>query len=322
MIAVLPFEGPTRNALAPAIARVRAYVQAAKAVSTRRAYAADWRDFSSWCARRQLPALPATPETIALYLSESADTLKVATLGRRLAAIAKAHQAGGYESPCAMRHAIVSETWKGIRRAHGVAQNAKAPVLVRDLRAMLDELPGGLIGLRDRALLLVGFAGAFRRSELVCLDVEDLAFTSDGLVVTMRRSKTDQEGAGRKVGVPYGSRPDTCPVRALRAWLEASGIAAGPVFRSVNRHGRLQPGRLSSKAVALVVKRYAGAAEMDASQYAGHSLRAGLATSAAIAGASERAIMTQTGHRSAAMVRRYIRDGSLFRENAAAVVGL
>lgn len=146
--------------------------------------------------------------------------------------------------------------------------------------------------------------------------------TKQGLVITLHRSKTDQEGAGRKVGIPYGSVPDTCPVRAIQGWLEASGITSGPLFRSVNRHGQLPEGRLSDKAVALVVKRAAKAAGLDSSRYAGHSLRAGLAPSAAAAGVSERAIMAQTGHKSVNMVSRYIREGNLFRENAAERVGL
>ena len=176
--------------------------------------------------------------------------------------------------------------------------------------------------MRDRALLLLGFAGAFRRSELIGLDRAAVALTTDGLVVTLRRSKTDPEGAGRKIGIPYGSHPETCPVRAFRAWLEASRITAGALFRPINRHAQLGTRRLSAYAVALIVKRYATAAGLNASEFAGHSLRSGLATSAAQAGASERAIMNQTGHRSLNMVRRYIREGSLFRENAAAVVGL
>jgi integrase len=187
---------------------------------------------------------------------------------------------------------------------------------------MLATLPEGLLGTRDRALLLIGFAGAFRRSELVGLNVEDASFTGDGLVVTLPRSKTDQEGEGRKVGIPYGSNPATCPVRSLRAWIETAGITAGPLFRSVNRYGRVQPGRLSDKAVALIVKRYAQASGRDARTFSGHSLRVGLVTAAAMAGASERAIMNQTGHRSTVMVRRYIRDASLFRDNAAARAGL
>jgi integrase len=238
-----------------------------------------------------------------------------------MAAIGAAHKAIGLESPASMRHGAVASVWAGIRRTHGTAQNAKAPVLVDDLRAMVRNLRPGLIGIRDRALLLLGFAGAFRRSELVALNLEDVQVTSDGLVITLRRCKTDQEGEGRKVGVPYGSNPETCPVRALRAWQETSSIEGGALFRSINRHGQIGS-RLSGYAVALIVKRYASAAGLDRAAYSGHSLRAGLATSAAIAGASERSIMAQTGHRSAAMVRRYIRDGSLFRENAAARVGL
>jgi len=161
-----------------------------------------------------------------------------------------------------------------------------------------------------------------RRSELVGLDVGDVVLTGDGLVVSIRRSKTDPEGAGRKIGIPYGPRPQTCPVRALQGWLQASGIVEGALFRSVNRHGKLLEGRLGDRAVALVVKRALVAAGRDAEAFAGHSLRAGLATSAAMAGASERSIQEQTGPKSLLILRRYIREGSLFRENAAARVGL
>jgi integrase len=187
---------------------------------------------------------------------------------------------------------------------------------------MVDATDGGLIGLRDRALVLLGFAGAFRRSELVGLTADDCAFGRDGLTVTLRRSKTDQAGAGRKIGIPYGSNPETCPVRNVQSWLERAGTPDGLLFRSINRHGQLQPGGLSGGDVARVVKKLAEKAGLDAAKYAGHSLRAGHATSAAIAGASERSIMNQTGHRSVQMVRRYIRDGSLFRENSAGKLGL
>ena len=180
----------------------------------------------------------------------------------------------------------------------------------------------GLIGLRDRALILLGFAGAFRRSELVSLTLEDCAFGKDGLTVTLRRSKTDQSGEGRKIGIPYGSNPETCPVRSLQSWLELGAIGGGPVFCSINRHGKIQAGRLSGGDVARIVKKLVERAGLDPSKFAGHSLRAGHATSAAIAGASERSIMNQTGHRSVQMVRRYIRDGSLFRENSAGELGL
>jgi integrase len=210
---------------------------------------------------------------------------------------------------------------QGIRRKLGTAPNQKAPVLTDDIRAMVDATDVGLIGLRDRALLLLGFAGAFRRSELVGLNVEECGFTRDGLTVTLQRSKTDQEGQRRKIGIPYGSNPDTCPVRNLQGWMEQAGITAGPVFRSINRHGQMQ-GRLSGTAVALLVKKLAERAGLDRAKYAGHSLRAGHATAAAIAGASERSIMQQTGHHSVTMVRRYIRDANLFRENSATRLGL
>lgn len=313
---------PNVGALAPAVDRAQAYASNAKAAATRRGYASDWRTFQDWCTSIGLSCLPADPQTVALYIADLAKDHKPATIGRHLAAIAARHKATGFESPASMRHGAVSSVWQGIRRTHGVAQDAKTPVLVEDLRLIVRNLRPGLIGIRDRALLLVGFAGAFRRSELVALDAADVQFTNDGLIITLRRSKTDQEGEGRKVGIPYGSNPETCPVQALKTWLDAAHLDSGPVFRSVTRHGAILSGRLSDKAVALVVKRYAGAVGRDAGAYAGHSLRAGLATSAAIAGASERAIMSQTGHRNAAMVRRYIRDASLFRDNAAGKVGL
>lgn len=188
---------------------------------------------------------------------------------------------------------------------------------------MVAALPEDLLGARDRALLLVGFAGAFRRSELVGLDLSDLEWRSEGVVITLRRSKTDQEGAGNRKGLAFGRHPETCPVRALSTWLEAASIVEGPIFRGVNRHGELLPGRLTDRQVARMVKKRAAEAGIAHTEaLAGHSLRAGLATSAAMAGVSERDIMRQTGHRSVGMVRRYIREGELFRGNASASVGL
>jgi len=253
--------------------------------------------------------------------------LKASTLQRRLSAISQAHQVAGLETPT--RNAMVMLVWAGIRRTHGSAQEGKAPALVEDLRTMVAAMaprrrgqPWQLLELRDRALLLLGFAGAFRRSELVALDVEDLAFSRAGLAVHLRRSKTDQEGEGRRIGIPRGQQPETCPVAALQAYLKAADIETGAVFRGTN-HGRIQQSRLSDQSVALVVKRRAEAVGLDPEQLAGHSLRAGLATSAAAAGASERSIMAQTGHRSVTMVRRYIREGELFHPgNAASVAGL
>jgi site-specific recombinase XerD len=301
--------------------RAEAFARASRAENTSRGYASDWRSFQAWCDARGLASLPADPRSIALYIADLAVTHKPATITRHLAAVAAAHKARGFESPCSMRHGCVSSVLHGIRRTMGTAQVQKAPLLIANIRAIAENLPDRLIGTRDRALLLVGFASACRRSEIVALDVEDLQFTSDGLVVTLRRSKTDQVAQGRKVGLPFGSNPDTCPVRSLKAWIDASAITTGPLFVHIDRHGKMH-NRLSGSAVAEVVKRHAGSAGLDTSKFAAHSLRAGLATAAAIAGASERSIMNQTGHKSAAMARRYIRDASLFRENAAAVVGL
>jgi integrase len=304
----------------PALDQVREYIRASKAENTLRGYQSDWWHFRAWCESHGLGPLPASPETVAAYIAECAGRLKVGSIQRRLNAIAEAHKAVGVESPT--HNAIVANTMKGIRRSLGTAPAQKAPALTADIRAMLDSTDAGIIGARDRALVLLGFAGAFRRSELVSLDVQDCAFGKDGLTVTLRRSKTDQAGAGRKIGIPYGSNPETCPVRVLQTWLELAGITGGPLFRSINRHRQVQPGRLAGIDVARVVKKLAERAGLNAGKYAGHSLRAGHATSAAIAGASERSIMNQTGHRSVQMVRRYIRDGSLFRENSAGKLGL
>ncbi len=237
-----------------------------------------------------------------------------------MCAISQAHQAAGCEPPT--RVPAVRALMAGIRRAKGTAAAAKRPVLTADLKRMIETLPDTLRGTRDRALLLVGFAGAFRRSELVALDWQDVIFGAEGLTLTLRRSKTDPEGQGRKIGVPLGSRKEHCPARALEAWRDLAGGDAGPVFCPIRRDGSVVRRRLSDRAVARVVKRTAMAAGYDPALYAGHSLRAGLATAAAMGGASERSIMNQTGHRSLATLRRYIREGSLFLENAAAKTGL
>ena len=317
---LVPLPSPTLPVALPLPEQVREYIRASKAENTLRGYSADWRDFCAWSDAHCLSPLPATPESVAAYIAECAGRLKVGSIQRRLNAITEAHKAVGLESPT--HSPMVRNTMKGIRRTKGTAPVQKAAALTDDVRAMVDATDAGLIGCRDRALILLGFAGAFRRSELVGLDVDDCAFGKDGLTVTLRRSKTDQQGAGRKVGIPYGANPDTCPVRTMQAWKEQAGIDGGPLFRSINRHGQVQPGRLSGIDVARVVKKLAKRAGLDPARYAGHSLRAGHATTAAIGGASERSIMNQTGHRSVQMVRRYIRDGSLFRENSAGKLGL
>ncbi len=306
--------------LPSSLEQAREFARRSKAENTLRGYRTDWRDFCGWCEGHAVCPLPAAPEAVASYIAECAGRLKVGSIQRRLNAIAEAHKAVGLPSPT---HApIVANTLKGIRRTTGTAPEQKAAALTDDIRAMVDATDGGIIGARDRALVLLGFAGAFRRSELVALDIDDCSFGKDGLTVTLRRTKTDQDGVSRKIGIPYGANPDTCPVRVLQAWIEQAGIASGALFRSINRHGRVLAKRLAPIDVARIVKKLALCAGLDPQRYAGHSLRAGHATSAAIAGASERSIMNQTGHRSVQMVRRYIRDGSLFRENSAGKLGL
>lgn len=295
------------------MSHVNEFVSNAKASNTLKAYQSDWNHFTSWCEAHNLQPLPAYPETIAAYIVSLVETgLKTSTLERRLVSISKACTTAGVED--ASKSALVKEVWAGIKRTVGTSQQGKNPVMLDDLKVMLEVIPDNLLGVRDRALLLLGFAGGFRRSELVSLDIEDIEFSKLGMTVNLRHSKTDQEGRGRQIGIPYG-RPETCAARAVQLWIEASGIESGPLFRSVNRHGNLQQGRLCDKAVALVVKKYCEAVGLNPETFGGHSLRAGLATSAAMAGASERQIMKQTGHKSEAMVRKYIRQGSLFTDN-------
>lgn len=300
--------------------QARDYARASRADNTLRAYRFDWAHFVRWCNGRGRAVLPALPETVALYVTDLAATHKPSTLTRRLAAISVAHRAAGYDTPTAS--ASVRAVMQGIRRVRGTAPAQQAAAVTADIRAMIGKLRlDTLGGLRDRALLLVGFAGGLRRSEIATLDVGDADFVHDGLTITIRRSKSDQDGFGERVGLPYGSDSATCPVRALRAWLDASGVTDGPLLRAVDRHGRLGAGRMSGQAVAEVVQRAAARVGLDPTRYGGHSLRAGMATAAAQAGASEAAIQRQGRWRSL-VVRRYVRHGSIYIDNAAAKLGL
>jgi integrase len=325
---VSDLEARARESLERLGTRARTYVTAAKAENTLRAYRSDWREFESWAAHVGLQALPATPETVALYIADLAEVAKASTIARRLTSIAEGHRAAKQPSPT--EDPAVVAVWDGIRRVHGSAVENAEPIRVPLLARMIAALPQApntdlappLASLRDKALLLVGFAGALRRSELAALDYEDLRWVTEGLVVTIRRSKTDQEGSGRRVGIPYGSNPDTCPVRAADAWCQAARIDAGRLFRPVNRGGRLSGTQLSAAAVNRIVQRAVARTGTDPTPYSAHSLRAGLATAAAEAGVDERSIMAQTGHKSVTVARGYIREGSLFRNNPAAQVGL
>lgn len=296
------------------------YAQQSKAKNTVKAYASDWQQFTEWCSVNHYDALPAAPVTVSEYVTQLAKRLKVATINRRLSAISEAHKLAGYMSPTTSPY--VENVMSGIRRAHGTRQKGKAAATTNIVKQMVATCDDTFLGVRDRALLLIGFAGAFRRSELVALNVENIEIVQNGLAITIERSKTDQEGQGRTIGIPKGNNTNTCPVRALERWLEIAGIKDGAIFRGVNRWGEVQPSRLSDKGVARAIKRAAESAGLDESVFSGHSLRAGLATSAAAAGVEERDIARQTGHKNMDVLRRYIRDGTLFDNNAASKVGL
>jgi integrase len=301
-------------------AEVRRLHDHARAEATKRAYAADWKHFESWCEARGYTSLPATPDALALYLGALAGRFKMSTIERRLATIRVAHATAGFDAPT--RHPAVREARAGARRLYGVATAGKAPALADDIRAMVGCLPDTLLGARDRALLLAGFAGGFRRSELVAIDVEHLQFDEAGVRIAIPRSKTDQEGEGATIGIHATGR-STCPVAALRAWLERAAIVDGPVFRPVDRHGNVRSSRLRPAAVADVVKRAAIAAGLEnPERYSGHSLRAGLVTEAFARGAAEHDIMRQTRHKDSRTLRRYRREGRLWINNVTENIGL
>lgn len=298
-------------------AKARVYIEASRSANTKRAYSSDLKAFCKWCEQRGLSCLPAAPETVWSYLADVAEAMRPATLQRRLAAISVAHKTAGYDSPTSDEY--VRSVLAGVRRRLGVAQAAKQALGVADIRAMVADLGDSAIDVRDRALLLLGFAGALRRSELVSLDVADVRFERAGVVLSLRRSKTNQEGNTEDVAIPYGSDLSTCPVRALQAWLEL--IDHGPLFSSIARGAHIG-GRLSDHSVALVVKKLAAKVGLDAGKLAGHSLRSGFATSAARAGKSEAAIMRQTRHKSVVVARRYIRQGTKWDDHAGHGIGL
>jgi integrase len=299
------------------------YARSAKAPSTLRAYRSDWLQFESWCRLHRLQSLPASPETVALYIADIASNHAVATITRRLCSITERHRASGFaNSPAKAHHLVVSETIKGIRRVFGTGQKGKSPLLTPDIRRIVSSCPSGPRGDRDKLLILIGFAGAFRRSELAHMRIQDLTINKDGLVIDLPRSKTDQEGEGRKVGIPRSGKRATCPVRALEHWLSSTGISTGLLLRPVSKSGRVLARGLHPDSIGLIIKRAAARAGMDVRSIAGHSLRSGCVTQAAKNGVSDRQIMKQTGHKSVAMLQRYIRDLKILEQNAASRLGI
>lgn len=304
---------PSISNLAATAERAKAYGRNAKSAATRRAYAADLRDFEAFCLANGLMSLPAEPTTVALYLTHSAEIGKtVATIRRRLAAIADAHEEAGVESPVKAKpvRAILS----GIAREKGVASVQKAAITIDVLKdALLATSGDDLRALRDRAILLVGFHGALRRSEIAGLDVADLRFEREGVVVTIRRSKTDQEGAGVEIGLPRHPVAAICPVRALSAWLDAACISIGPVFRTFTMQGALQDHCIDGRDVARTLQRIAKVARLTG-DIGGHSLRAGFITSAAKAGVGIDAIARVSRHKSVPVLLRYVRRARIFED--------
>jgi len=301
-------------ALGPDLASAIDLAQAEKAASTRKAYRTDFRLFKAWCDDKRVSALPAASETVAAYLAAEALTAKPSTLGRRLAAIRYAHRLAGFPLPTDAEG--VKATMRGIRRTFGSAKVRKAPAVAAKMLGMVAKAPDKLAGMRDRALLLLGFAGAFRRSELVALDVADIEETEAGLRVTIRHSKTDQEGQGVTIAIARGDI--ACPVRALRDWLGAADIDAGPLFRPINKADRVAQARLTDRSVANIVKAYAERAGFEASTFSGHSLRSGFLTSAAANGASIFKMMDVSRHKSVETLRGYVRDAEIFKDHAGA----
>ena len=315
-LAVIPEQVAPLPALPAAdIDRAVSYAKQDKSPATRAAYRGDFASFQAFCLSRGVASLPAAPETVAAYLASEAEAgRKPSTIGRRCAAIRYAHKLAGHEPPT--NSEAVKATLRGIRRSIGTAPARKAPVLAETARAMAFAVPDSLKGLRDRALLLLGFSGAFRRSELVALDVADVEETDDGLRITIRHSKTDQEGRGQVIAVCRGGA--CCPVKAVKGWLAAAGITEGAIFRPVAKGGRLGESRLAAKSVCDITKAYADRVGLDAATVGAHSLRSGFLTSAARRGASVFKMRDVSRHKSMDVLQAYVRDADLFRDHAGA----
>ena len=301
--------------LGPELEETAGYARAEKAEATRRAYRSDFALFRSWCETKGVPALPAAPAAVAAFLAAEANRgTKASTIGRRLAAIRYAHKLAGYEPPTNAE--AVKATLRGIRRSAASAPVRKAPATADKVLAMVAKADTGLKGLRDRAILLLGFAGAFRRSELVALNVEDFEFCDGGLRVTIHKSKTDQEGFGTTIAIARGSV--ACPVDAVHAWVKAAAIVDGPLFRPITRKEKVSARRLCPRAVAELVKTYARRVGLKPADFSGHSLRSGFLTSAAARGASIFKMMDVSRHKSVDTLRGYVRDAEMFRDHAGA----
>ena len=294
-------------------------LQSSKANNTVRAYKSDFNDFGLFCTQNGFKSLPSEPKVVSLYLTYlSTKDAKMSTLKRRLVSIGVIHRLKGHYLDT--KHPSIIENIMGIKRRKGSIQKGKKPLLINNLKKLINvidqENNQDIKKLRDRSIILIGFSGGFRRNEIVSLDYNDLDFVEEGLKIQIRRSKTDQFGEGSVKALPYFDSSKYCPVISLKNWIEISKIESGPLFRRFVKGSKLSENRLTDQTVALLIKEYLKLAGIDSKNYSGHSLRSGFATSAAESGAEERSIMTMTGHKSTEMVRRYIKEANLFKNNA------
>ncbi len=293
-------------------------LKSSKANNTLRAYKSDFKDFRAFCAKHGLNSLPTEPKIVSLYLTHLSKNSKISTLRRRLVSISMVHKLKGHYLDT--KHPIIVENLMGIRRVKGSIQKGKKPILINYLKLIInvinEQKTEEIKKLRDKSLILIGFGGGFRRTELISIDHEDLEFVPEGLKITIKRSKTDQFGEGMTKGLPYFDNEIYCPVTNLKKWLEISKIKSGPIFRRFFKGLSLTDKRLTDQTVVLLMKHYLKVAGIENKNFAGHSLRSGFATVAADSGADERSIMAMTGHKTTQMVRRYIREANIFKNNA------
>ncbi|MDC3166051.1 site-specific integrase [Candidatus Pelagibacter sp.] len=299
-------------------------LKSSKANNTLRAYKSDFKDFSSFCAKHGLNSLPTEPKIVSIYLTHLSKSSKISTLRRRLVSISMVHKLKGHYLDS--KHPIIVENLMGIRRVKGSIQNGKKPLLINHLKLIInvinDQKNNEIKKFRDKSVILIGFGGGFRRTELISINHEDLEFVPEGLKITIRKSKTDQFGEGMIKGLPYFANEEYCPVVNLKKWLEISKINSGPIFRRFSKGPFLTENRLTDQSVVLLIKKYLNLAGIENQNFAGHSLRSGFATVAAESGADERSIMAMTGHKTTQMVRRYIKEANIFKNNALNKVNL
>ena len=294
-------------------------LKSSKALNTVRAYKSDFEDFCLFCVKNGFNNLPSEPKIVSLYLTHlSSREAKISTIKRRLVSIGVIHKMKGHYLDT--KHPVIIQNLMGIKRRKGTIQKGKKPLLINDIKTLIDvinkEKEPDIKKLRNKALLIIGFSGGFRRNEIVSLDYDDLDFVPEGLKINLRRSKTDQFGEGFTKALPYFDNSQYCPVVSLKKWIQISNITSGALFRRFSKGSKLSENRLTDQTVALLIKEYLKLTGIDSKNYSGHSLRSGFATSAAESGAEERSIMAMTGHKSTEMVRRYIKEANLFKNNA------